>query len=211
MGFPQAVIGPLDEAIRRVWVLGIQNAGPYDSMSYEWKLSGRPCECTSSITAAEGLGYGQGGEAVPARRLIIHVLHALAAIGWHLAISVDLSKKQWDKDTLIFRAGPPIQRYFFSISFNMSDKVRIIDPPNEGIKQAFIQAVHVGVAEPLYTQNSLLVLVVAIGYTRLQGEGARMPSNKASRESLVVIQGRTGQSIENASLHASLRHGSARL
>lgn len=47
MGFPPAVIGPLDEAIRRVWVLGIQNAGPYDSMSYEWKLSGRPCECIS--------------------------------------------------------------------------------------------------------------------------------------------------------------------
>lgn len=47
------------------------------------------------------------------------MLHALAAIGWHLAFSTDLSKKGWDKDTLMFKPGPPVQKYFFAISFNL--------------------------------------------------------------------------------------------
>lgn len=72
-----------------------------------------------------GIGQGFGSEAVPARRLIIHVLHCLASQGWHLHTSCDLSKKQYDKDSLLFRAGPPVQRVFFSIrqvwSFNSPD------------------------------------------------------------------------------------------
>jgi hypothetical protein len=35
-----------------------------------------------------------------------------------LAFSTDLSKKGWDKDTLMFKPGPPVQKYFFAISFN---------------------------------------------------------------------------------------------
>jgi hypothetical protein len=77
----------------------------------------------------DDIGYGQGSEAIPARRLIVHILHALAAVGWHIYMSVDLSKKTLDKDSLFFKSGPPLQRYFFSISFNESDKVRIIDSP----------------------------------------------------------------------------------
>lgn len=88
-------------------------------------------------------GYGYGAEAVPARRLVVHVLHALAAVGWHLHATADLSKKSYDKDTLIFQQGQPRQRYFFSMSFNESDKIRIIDAPSPAVTQAFQQAVEV--------------------------------------------------------------------
>jgi hypothetical protein len=77
---------------------------------------------------------------------MIHFLHCMATQGWHLAASTDLSKKSWDKDTLFFRAGPPVQRMFFSVSFNEYDKIRIIDPPNDAIKNALISAVHVSCA-----------------------------------------------------------------
>lgn len=58
-------------------------------------------------------------------------------------MSVDLSKKQYDKDTLILHSVHPQERYFFSISFNEGDKVRIIDPPSDHVKQAFMTAVRV--------------------------------------------------------------------
>ncbi|ORY32566.1 hypothetical protein BCR39DRAFT_522894 [Naematelia encephala] len=128
IGFPPDAQRPVNDAILRAWPVGIQQQGPFDASSYEWKLSGRPWS-------------GQGSEAVPARRLMSHLLHALSASGWHLAMSVDLSRKGWDKDTLLFRSGPGLQRYFFSVSFNEGDKVRIIDPPNEVTKQAFIDAI----------------------------------------------------------------------
>lgn len=89
-------------------------------------------------------GYGQYSEAVPSRRLMTHLLHCLSVHGWHLSISTDLSKKSYDKDTLFFRHGPPLNRMFFSVSFNEYDKIRIIDPPTEQIKNAFVQAVQVG-------------------------------------------------------------------
>jgi len=88
-------------------------------------------------------GYGQGAEAVPARRMMAHILHALAAIGWHFAFASDLSKKGYDKDTLYFKPGPPRQRYFFPVSFNESDKIRLIDSPNPEVTTAFQAAVSV--------------------------------------------------------------------
>jgi hypothetical protein len=47
------------------------------------------------------------------------------------------------QDTLIFKSGPPVQRYIFPLSFNQGDKVRLIDPPNAAVKQAFDMAVRV--------------------------------------------------------------------
>ncbi|BGP42780.1 hypothetical protein JCM10449v2_006792 [Rhodotorula kratochvilovae] len=128
IGFPDAVVQPVQMAIQNVWAPGVQKMGPYDASSYEFKLKGNPW-------------YGQGIEAVPSRRLMCHLLAALSAQGWHLAAAVDLSKKGWDKDTLLFRSGPAMQRYVFSVSFNEGDKIRIIDPPSEEVRMAFVAAV----------------------------------------------------------------------
>jgi len=107
---------------------GVQREGRKNPGVYEWKLHGNPW-------------MGQGAEAIPARRLLIHILHALASIGWHLHVSADLSKKEWDKDSLFFKRGPPVQRYFFSITFNEGDKIRMIDHPNQEVLEAFKGAV----------------------------------------------------------------------
>ncbi|KIR55829.1 hypothetical protein I315_01711 [Cryptococcus gattii Ru294] len=127
IGLPSVVYDDVEQAILRVWVPGLQGKFPM-YQSFEWKLSGYPWT-------------GQGAEAVQARRLLCHVLHALSKHGWYLHMSVDLSKKQFDKDTLFLHSVYPQERYFFSISFNEGDKVRIIDPPSEHVKQAFMTAV----------------------------------------------------------------------
>lgn len=88
-------------------------------------------------------GPVQGFEAVAARRLVVHFLHALSASGWHLYTSTGLSKKAWDKDTLIFRPGPSGQRDYFSISFDVGDKIRLIDSPSQSVTLDFIAAVRV--------------------------------------------------------------------
>ncbi|WVF71611.1 hypothetical protein IAT40_006419 [Kwoniella sp. CBS 6097] len=127
IGLPQSAVPVVEEAIRRVWMAGVQRSGAY-VMGWEWKLSGNPW-------------YGQGAEAVYARRLICHILHALSTIGWDLHMSCDLSKKGYDKDTLILHSVQPHQKYYFAISFNESDKIRIIDPPDNFVKDAFVRAV----------------------------------------------------------------------
>lgn len=55
----------------------------------------------------------------------------------------------------MFRAGPPVNRLIFSVTFNVgsspafvadrqeTDKIRIIDAPTEQVQQAFIEVVHV--------------------------------------------------------------------
>jgi hypothetical protein len=64
-------------------------------------------------------------------------------------MSADLTKKQYDKDSVFFKTGPPLQRFFFSITFNESDKVRIIDSPSEQVTEAFKTVVAVSPFIPL--------------------------------------------------------------
>ncbi|RXK40103.1 hypothetical protein M231_02560 [Tremella mesenterica] len=127
LGFPQSVRSPLGVTIKNAWPVGIQKEEVMGN-GYEWKLVGNPWS-------------GQGREAVPSRRLITHILTTLANIGYHLIIAADLSKKMYDKDTLFFRSGPSIQRRFFAMSFNESDKIRLIDSPDRETLDAFIGVV----------------------------------------------------------------------
>lgn len=111
------------------------------------------------------IGYGSGSEAVWSRRLIVHVLHGLAAIGWHVLVSADLTKKQYDKDSIFFKSGPPLQRYMFAVSFNESDKIRIIDAPNETVLEAFKTVVAVSAsALPLFHLRRLQHRALALSY-----------------------------------------------
>ncbi|WVQ72527.1 hypothetical protein IAR50_002084 [Cryptococcus sp. DSM 104548] len=120
----------IETAIERVWHPGIQGRfSVAGTDGTEWKLRGNPWS-------------GYMSEAIQARRLLIHIFHALSAVGWDLHMSVDLTKKRYDKDSIIFRkTTPPREKFFFCVSFNEGDKVRIIDPPNDVVRDAFIQAV----------------------------------------------------------------------
>ena len=57
-----------------------------------------------------------------------------------------LTRQTTDKDTIIFRAGQPVTRTCFSVSFNEDDKIRLIDAPNEQVRAAFMNACRVGCA-----------------------------------------------------------------
>ena len=60
------------------------------------------------------------------------ILSTLHQYGWNLLTSTDVSKKQQDKDTLIFQLGaPPPATSFFVVSFNERDKLRLIGAPPE--------------------------------------------------------------------------------
>ncbi len=62
----------------------------------------------------------------------INILSVLHNNGWFLLASTDISKKQIDRDSLIFQFGvPPPQTTFFSVSFNDYDKLRLICAPKE--------------------------------------------------------------------------------
>lgn len=68
------------------------------------------------------------------------ILAHLFSVGWILHASTDLSKKETDKDTLIFRKQqtPPPESEWISISFNQSDRLRLIGADTELI-EAFRQ------------------------------------------------------------------------
>ncbi|TNY17642.1 hypothetical protein DMC30DRAFT_429470 [Rhodotorula diobovata] len=135
IGFPDCVVQPVSAAITAIWPGGIQREEVTEpGIAYEYKLKGNPW-------------YGQGSEAVPSRRLMSHVLSCLSSQGWHLTCAVDLSRKEYDKDTLLFRSGPAVPRRVFSVSFNQGDKTRIIDPPSDAVRDAFVAAVSPGATQ----------------------------------------------------------------
>ncbi|CAK9785251.1 hypothetical protein CC85DRAFT_285353 [Cutaneotrichosporon oleaginosum] len=127
LGFPPHITEVIKNTLAIAWPVGLQSSDGGPGW-FEFKLRGYPWSA-------------QGREAVPSKRLMIHLLHHLSNAGWHLAASTDLSKKSWDKDSLMFRAGPPVHRIIFAVTFNETDKIRIIDPPNDSIQQGFIQTV----------------------------------------------------------------------
>lgn len=109
---PDEVIDPMRVAIANSWGY-IQSERLYHD-TYEYKLSGRPW-------------WGQGHDAVRSRQLLVAVLTTMAQYGWNLLQAADISKKPVDKDTLFFeRDTPDPYVEMFSISFNKTDRIRII-------------------------------------------------------------------------------------
>lgn len=65
------------------------------------------------------------------------VLSALYHQGWYLLTSTDISKRDLDRDTLVFQHGVrPAETPFFIVSFNEGDKLRLIGAPTELISAA---------------------------------------------------------------------------
>ncbi len=116
IGLPVDVINEIKRAIIISWG-EIQEEGEYHT-SFEFKLKGDPW-------------IGEGNDAVYSRRLLTAMLKTMAQFGWNLIQAADVSKKQGDTDTLFFEKGiPDPDAELFAISFNMGDKIRIIDAPS---------------------------------------------------------------------------------
>ncbi|TQW00487.1 hypothetical protein V2A60_001566 [Cordyceps javanica] len=115
-------VAAVRDVIRQAWREGIQAERPY-SVSYEFKLRGRPWS-----------GSGTGAYAVPAIMLMRDLFACLYARGWIMTASTDVSRKELDKDTLIFRrqaAGPPPPASWMAVSFKQGDKIRLLGAPED--------------------------------------------------------------------------------
>lgn len=118
--FPRDDIDAVRAILQRVWAAGIQAERPY-SASHEFKLRGSPWT-----------GSGTGPYAVPALYLVRDVFACLYARGWIMTASTDVSRKKFDKDTLIFRrqnGGPPPPASWMAVSFKQGDKLRLLGAP----------------------------------------------------------------------------------
>ncbi|KAF9916073.1 hypothetical protein FBU30_001553 [Linnemannia zychae] len=135
IGVPSSLISPLREGIVFFWGKKIQREQEYFG-SHEFKLTGNPW-------------VGYGSDHVPARRLITKILRVMAAHGWNLLQSADVSKKPQDKDSLFFVSVDPtlmasvktIPVDMFCISFGSSDMLRVIDATPEvaaSVRQAIL-------------------------------------------------------------------------
>ncbi|KAJ6781982.1 hypothetical protein PWT90_01268 [Aphanocladium album] len=114
-------IAAVRTVIQQVWREGVQAERPY-SVSYEFKLRGRPWS-----------GSGTGAYAVPAITLMRDIFACLYARGWIMTSSTDISRKEFDKDTLIFRrqgAAPPPASWM-ALSFKQGDKIRLLGAPQD--------------------------------------------------------------------------------
>lgn len=116
IGLPIDVINSMRTAITHSWGV-IQKESDYYG-TYEFKLTGNPW-------------YGRGEDAVYSRRLLAAILRTMAQLGWNLLQAADVSKKPYDKDTLFFEKGmPDPDAALFAMSFNMKDRIRLIDAPS---------------------------------------------------------------------------------
>ncbi|KAF2262908.1 hypothetical protein CC78DRAFT_294841 [Lojkania enalia] len=117
--FPPNIVEICRQTIKTIWMRGIQTERLYAG-SQEIKLYGKPWR-------------GHADEAIAARRLICRLLAALHGEGWVLTLSTDISKKNADKDTLLFRhQNPaPAECDWCCIGFSRSDRIRFIDVPAE--------------------------------------------------------------------------------
>ena len=126
-------------AILASWPFGIQREREYGS-SFEFKLKGKEVHLSSRLRLTHSLTFarlgnpwsGQGSEAIPSRVLMMAILRALYNIGHVIYLSTDLSRKQFDKDSIFFRwhSVPPPPCTWFAISFNMGGTIRVIEVSN---------------------------------------------------------------------------------
>ncbi|KNE55415.1 hypothetical protein AMAG_01311 [Allomyces macrogynus ATCC 38327] len=115
-------------AIASSWPRGIDRMKEYTRDAprgvrmFKFKLHGTPW-------------VAQGPDAVSARRLVVAVFRTLLALGWRLALTSDTSKREHDKDAwILLRSAPyvvPDPTYVFAVSFNRSDRLRVIGGPDD--------------------------------------------------------------------------------
>ena len=114
---PENLISAVRSTIQRNWSKGIQRERAYAG-SWEFKLEGTPW-------------WADGTEAVKSRYLVLKLMEALQEYSWSPVAAFDSSRKVSDKSTLLFRQSQPKQSPFFCISLNESDKLRLINAPED--------------------------------------------------------------------------------
>ena len=117
IGASENLISAVRSTIQSHWGKGIQRELNYAG-SWEFKLKGTPW-------------WADGHEAVESRYLVLKLMEALQAYGWSPIAAIDNSRKDSDKSSLLFRQSQPRQSPFFCISLNETDKLRLINAPDD--------------------------------------------------------------------------------
>ncbi|KAL1413528.1 hypothetical protein Q8F55_001302 [Vanrija albida] len=125
LGFPPELMKMLEKLIHSEWRVGIQKVTVLKSGGSEYKFKGEPWDVRDRR------------DGIPACRLMMRILSALALEGWGLVLSTGFQHSPHNNDTLFFREGPRLERTFFVISFPRSDRIRIIDAPRH-VEDQFI-------------------------------------------------------------------------
>ena len=106
-------VGMIRSIIRSYWPRGVQAEGAKAGY-YEFKLKGTPW-------------WADGTDAVASRLLMSHLFEAMKAVGWEVHTALDVSRKLNDKSVIVLRSCTPSQDKHICISFNETDKVRILN------------------------------------------------------------------------------------
>ncbi|XP_074610530.1 uncharacterized protein LOC141864595 [Acropora palmata] len=114
---PENLISAVRSTVQRNWSKGIQRERAYAG-SWEFKLEGTPW-------------WADGIEAVKSRHLVLKLMEALQGYGWSPVAAFDSSRKVSDNSTLLFRQSQPRQSPFLCISLNVSDRLRLINAPED--------------------------------------------------------------------------------
>lgn len=125
IGAPDSLVSVIRNVIQTIWLRGIQNEERY-YQSWEFKLRGTPW-------------WASGTEAVDSRYLIAKLLEALQSYGWSVVASIDSSRKLSDKSSLVFRQSQAIQSPVFCLSLNESDKLRLINAPEDIVQVCIVR------------------------------------------------------------------------
>ena len=130
LNFPREEQSHIKTAVESAWERGIQDERMYGS-SYELKLRGNPWGT-----------HVRDQSVFESRKLMCSILGGLFDLGWVLKAAVDVSKKEFDKDTLLFRRQqpPPPRCHWICINFTRGDTIHILDAPQEladTLKQAY--------------------------------------------------------------------------
>ncbi|KAK4034345.1 hypothetical protein C8A01DRAFT_18826 [Parachaetomium inaequale] len=126
INLPEPDVAALRGVVQSTWPKGIQKIAPY-GQAQELKLGGWPWRRTLA-------GFDDS------RRLLIRLLETLHDRGWVLHGAIDLSKKEHDTDTLVFRhqSPPPPSSDWLVVSVDDYDKLRIVSSPPPDLAAAVI-------------------------------------------------------------------------
>ncbi|XP_035711486.1 uncharacterized protein LOC118436921 [Folsomia candida] len=121
---PKRLIDCVRKAITSGWVKGLFNES-VEHGAHEFCLVGAPW-------------FGKQSNGVAGRRLLASILLELARQGWQFLQSFDPTRKDNDKDTMFFEFAKPDQEAeIFVVSFNRTSRIRLIEPPNSQVVDAF--------------------------------------------------------------------------
>ncbi|KAH7363432.1 hypothetical protein B0T11DRAFT_329406 [Plectosphaerella cucumerina] len=124
--YPAEDVRAVQEAVKAHWPRGIAEVDDYSS-ARQIKVHGTPWR--ASIDGQDA-----------SRVLILRILERLYDRGWVMQAGIDMIRKESDKDTLVMRkqTPPPPPCDWLCVSFDSSDKLKIVGSPPEALSQAIV-------------------------------------------------------------------------